>query len=775
MKHIVIVLLFFAAFLAHGQEGGEASAQQPPTQTQTQTQNAIATADEQAALQNANTNPDTDLALDYLRVLYGDSVNVFLGGDMPQRQQFDTVLGALSEAWNIIMVGLITSFVALFVAIWFLQKGHESGRSARDLFANTSTAARMLLAIFLVVPMAAGFSLAQLGPLWFIGKGNNAANYMAEVGSGFINNSGSIVPFQSSMRFHTLGMAVLESEVCTAALNNSVVLESTDPLPILPVDTGGLYALDASYNGVFGKGREGITFSLSTIKRLTMKRYSDGACGKFNNMPNLSGDKIPLAVKHKYAANIKTAFRALQLEARKTARAIYYNHNRDYANKAYATTRPYFEAIIAFEQAVDTAYQTYQQGLIEWRQNRPASQDQADEQRIKNAGWVGLGTMYLEYLLRTQETVNFLKTVDIEHTPPNYAQFSDNKTASLLFDEIKFYLDDLGGVSGGIFDLDVSRHTHTIRALLQNAGKYSNPLAASDPGKINVPTNFDDEIDSWAAQWALGFSRLEGTDPINAMIGVGRRLEDFVVGGTILKVTANTTILTLTSNGALQALSSFAIATLKQAVDVLDTLIGIALALMFFCYYYIPMVPIVHWVGGVLGWLIATIEVVLIAPVHALAHCFPDDGRFVSSRVKDGYLIMLSTFLRAPLMVMGYFAFLLVLYIGGNLALTIYTFFIDSLADRTLLGLFNFFGMTAILIYLMVMVVERSAGLITEIPDKALRFLGHGSNTLMDTKAMASGGQGYALVMGKMSTVGGGGAPKPSNKSVAPKNKPAVD
>lgn len=67
----------------------------------------------------------------------------------------------------------------------------------------------------------------------------------------------------------------------------------------------------------------------------------------------------------------------------------------------------------------------------------------------------------------------------------------------------------------------------------------------------------------------------------------------------------------------------------------------------------IPMIPILIFTGGVLGWLIAVIEAFMAAPLLAIGLMWPSDGHDIFGRAEPGIMILLNIFFRPTLMVIG--------------------------------------------------------------------------------------------------------------------------
>lgn len=76
--------------------------------------------------------------------------------------------------------------------------------------------------------------------------------------------------------------------------------------------------------------------------------------------------------------------------------------------------------------------------------------------------------------------------------------------------------------------------------------------------------------------------------------------------------------------------------------------------------FWLPMLPFVNWVGGLLGWVIASIEMLIATPVWLAAHLHPDGDGMASRQAASGYMIILELLLRPVLMVFGLIAAIII-------------------------------------------------------------------------------------------------------------------
>jgi defect-in-organelle-trafficking protein DotA len=79
--------------------------------------------------------------------------------------------------------------------------------------------------------------------------------------------------------------------------------------------------------------------------------------------------------------------------------------------------------------------------------------------------------------------------------------------------------------------------------------------------------------------------------------------------------------------------------------------------------YYVPMLPYIIFIFGVLSWLFSIIEAVIAAPLVALIVTTPE-GEGVIGKGEQGLMILLNIFLRPSLMIIGYVTAIAMTYVS---------------------------------------------------------------------------------------------------------------
>jgi conjugal transfer/type IV secretion protein DotA/TraY len=155
-------------------------------------------------------------------------------------------------------------------------------------------------------------------------------------------------------------------------------------------------------------------------------------------------------------------------------------------------------------------------------------------------------------------------------------------------------------------------------------------------------------------------------------------------------------------------------------------LVPIALMLAF----YLPAMPLILWIMGVAAWFVMLIEAVIAAPIWAASHAMPEGNGFIGERAKAGYMVMLSLFLRPALAVLGFFAGMLLVIVMLKVLMLLFLPAMSGMIGDSVSGVVTAFALLGIFTAIVIQIAHRAFGLIHEVPDKVLRYIGGGNENL---------------------------------------------
>lgn len=268
-------------------------------------------------------------------------------------------------------------------------------------------------------------------------------------------------------------------------------------------------------------------------------------------------------------------------------------------------------------------------------------------------------------------------------------------------------------------------------AALPNSGTDKATSDSNNKGeKIDGKGTFA-KFQEWFTEGLTGVDLYElkndSRHPLIIVAAIGNRLETIAV--TLMAVTtAGAAGLAIAAFGGLSSgIITAALTVLGWFIAVpINVLIGSAMMLK----YFIPNLPFLIWIGCIIGWTLLVVEAVIAAPLWAIMHLHPN-GDDLTGRGGNGYMLVLSLLLRPVLMVFGLIAAIVISSVIGEFINK--TFFEVFANNTTLSGTSALFSMVAgTILYLVIMFtfVRKTFGIMHQLPDQLLRWIGGGGSEL---------------------------------------------
>lgn len=235
--------------------------------------------------------------------------------------------------------------------------------------------------------------------------------------------------------------------------------------------------------------------------------------------------------------------------------------------------------------------------------------------------------------------------------------------------------------------------------------------------------------------------------------------------------------------GTLAAMAAVLLALAMASGATLGTLGGLAGAVFsvfvyIFCLplfgagllfaYYLPFLPLIYWVLGVLTWLIIFVEALFGAPLWALSHLLDTESEGLGQRTAHGYLFLLQLVFRPALMLGGLVAGWLILqFFGGFLRQSLSIFFGSGGAFSGAAGILGFVACLVMFAYLAWQVCSKAFSLIHHLPSEVLAWVGgHAGRVGGEEREVEGRATGVVAGVGRgAGGAGGGKAPRPKPPS----------
>ena len=139
--------------------------------------------------------------------------------------------------------------------------------------------------------------------------------------------------------------------------------------------------------------------------------------------------------------------------------------------------------------------------------------------------------------------------------------------------------------------------------------------------------------------------------------------------------------------------------------------------------FYIPMIPFIAWITGMIKWVVSVVEAMIAAPIWGAAHIHPD-GDDAVGRAGPGYFIILSMIMRPILMIFGLICSIAVANPIAHLVNAGFMYAVTGAMGDSLNGLGALVAYSVIYVIIMTTVLHSVFSLINWIPDMVMRWMG---------------------------------------------------
>jgi conjugal transfer/type IV secretion protein DotA/TraY len=202
---------------------------------------------------------------------------------------------------------------------------------------------------------------------------------------------------------------------------------------------------------------------------------------------------------------------------------------------------------------------------------------------------------------------------------------------------------------------------------------------------------------------------------------------------------------------------------------------GTAVALMFFTLgimmgVYLPFVPFLLYLFGVIAWLIAVVEAMVAAPLVAMGVTHPE-GHDLLGKSEQAVMLLLGVFIRPAAMVIGLLMaitlnYIMIGFFNYGFVVTVNPILASLSTDATDFQLLIVAATLIVYVYVIIEVMNMSFSMIFQVPDKVLRWIGgpveqSGAAAAMGqikggvSQSAQSAGQGASQKAGQGSSVQG--------------------
>ncbi|MBY6260105.1 DotA/TraY family protein [Phytobacter diazotrophicus] len=647
-------------------------------------------------------------------VTYEDIVSAATNAQDLSRQALVTIFGEVVTnplaGGNTTMIGnlfaLFNGIIAILAVVWFIfiglrhinKTGHQGKvfSADRDIVGTLSTTAGFLM----IVPTANGWSLAQLTMLWGASiMGVGSANLMVQKAADDIASGYSLTmqPTQSSTR--TAARGIFEMELCKYAINsslddyNSTAPSSTPKMADSSGTSGGNYTFRIS-NG------SGVCGTASIPEQQNSGSSSSG--GFFN--PFSSSDTREIVDAQHSAMN--TMIKDMDSAASEFVKGFKDKRTND------SGTLPDIESRI--QQASNTYEQTVQKALP--AQNEQSGIQDSLKSYLDTYGWAALGAWY-----QTFATANQRLTEVASRAPATSGMSALGEVGNA----------DLFTAVMGAYRTQLQNSTYAPALGTSISKNEQQAKDSNDPNSILM--NAIAPTSQWFTNKVATVLTGTGTDnnQVNPLIKM-KNVGDYTLvaaEGTLTAFTA-ARVLAAIGDGSLLGkaldLTTGTVSGINKGLDAISPAVYFLLLLMFTAGFtlsiYLPFIPFIYWMTGIGNWIVSVLVGCTAGPLWGATHLGTSQDR--GSRAAYGYIYLIDTMIRPPLMVFGFFFASVSIVAAGTILHALFGAALVNVQANSLTGVFSLFGFLMIYARLCTALVSSMFALQAYLPDYVISFLG---------------------------------------------------
>jgi conjugal transfer/type IV secretion protein DotA/TraY len=549
----------------------------------------------------------------------------------------NTLFGAIFLVFNIVVFAVGIVWASYGVIAGIVQTADE-GTILGKRMSSVWMPVRMVTGIGGLIPAFGGFSLSQVAMIlatsWGISFGNYAYNQaLGAAASGVTLTNSSFSKTDPGRDANTLTTALFDQRICERSLLKKEA--------------------DTRAAGVTVSARDAIqAFPLNMIESGTVVGRSVGTIEMKSKCWAAGVKQKPFSDPRNESSWSGFRSGAVNYDAiNKGAWAAYSNSFPELSNRVNALADAYYDKIES--KAVEEARiprdelratSLWYSGSIS-RAGAEIDQKAIKEAALQNMGKYGFfsaGSFYSTFAEANAVAMSATDAVDyIVIPPPEKA-----KSSSGDYEEAMTRLQ-----KGADSSADTQRGSCFV--------------ALNATGNCSIGQKIMEVAIGAGTSGAGGGAQI--VDPIIALKNIGDYM--MITGETILVVAAGAaglnkvvdgvagddSILGKTAGKFAKKLLGPVTAVIGAAAQMLPYIGGLMFAVGALCAIYIPMVPFIIWVSGLVQYCCIVVESFAAAPLWALAH-LQADGEGMGQRTERGYLYLINLLFRPILMVVAFFA-----------------------------------------------------------------------------------------------------------------------
>jgi len=635
---------------------------------------------------SASAAKSNDLSRQVMVMIFGDVVI------NPMQPSQVTLIGSLFAIINGVLAAVAIAWCSITLIKSLVKAGHEG-----HYFGAGRSMAYPIMTFFgfmMIVPTASGWSIAQLTMLWATSvMGIGSANLLTDKAVNMISSGYSVVTQPTAPSTRSAARGIFEMNLCKYTTN---------------AELRSMHAFGVSRTALMQTQGSNGQYTISNGSAVCGSAKIPAPMGLSNWAP-VFGSKVN-------TASITTAQRQALDTMQATLDRAASQFVTTYLSKRDKDTGTFQDAETQIQNAAAAYEQTVNLAINQINYKDTLNQQLSNQ--IKSYGWLALGAWY-----QTFATANS-KTNEVAQATPvvsGIGNWGESGTGDL-------YKEVYAAYKSQVQHSNYTAPVGTITSKDDGAAATAVDPNASLVSFFSKPMQ---TITNTIATWPVGTTS-SFSNQVNPLIKM-QTLGDYTLNATQLAITAYTAtwgIASAASNSAVGWASSvFAINTGAVVKDVLGGLAPLfyffmfaLLAIGFTLAIYLPAIPFIFWMTGVVNWVVSVLVGCAAGPMWAATHLGAEEDK--GSRSAYGYIFLIDMMLRPSLMVLGFFFASVSAIAAGTILNMLFASAIASANADSIVGLFKMVGWLMIYARIATYTVTRLFALQSTLPDYVMSFIG---------------------------------------------------
>ncbi|MCX0152644.1 DotA/TraY family protein, partial [Escherichia coli] len=258
---------------------------------------------------------------------------------------------------------------------------------------------------------------------------------------------------------------------------------------------------------------------------------------------------------------------------------------------------------------------------------------------------------------------------------------------------------DLFSAVMGAYKTQLQNSTYTPTIGTITTQDESNAANSTDPQSV-VMKSIAPTILKWTNQAATEWSGTGTTsNQVNPLIKM-KNIGDYTLGTTEILWTGYTTVRVLATMGdnsifgkavnLFSGLPKGFVALLDAAAPPIYFLLFLLFCAGFSLSIYLPFIPFIFWMTGIGNWIVSVLIGCTAGPLWAATHLGTSEDR--GSRAAYGYIYLIDSMIRPPLMVFGFFFASVAIIAVGTILNSLFGAALVNVQVKSLTGIFSLAG-----------------------------------------------------------------------------------